>query len=355
MQTKIEQICIEFQSKIPQSLFEDLKELELPEEISQHLIRSALLQISTKAEEKYGSLKNEELLDSMEFLDYMSQGFLKILNSIALAANQLPPNIIAEAGVSEAVFSNAFDRKPIVATDSLATCVALAGYHCQNFGFVVHFALEQDLAASKLDLLEKITAMSSDTLTTPVELHLRGGVKGLSEPLVESLEKWISENNSVLKIKSKDVLHPFVDDLGYPSQMSISIDTRNGQINEYDRSKNVYSKQKKNIKAQDLDMEFSKLFAQSVVKKPGIDVVYFKPCNNQSKIQKGYPQDQFSKLRSNYLKKLALVEKEENFNEKFIKYSKLLKESNIPFFRQDELKTHLSTSQLQKLNIDMTV
>jgi len=46
---------------------------------------------------------------------------------------------------------------------------------------------------------------------------------------------------------------------------------------------------------------------------------------------------------------------EENLKEKFSKYSKLLKESNIPFFRQDELKTHLSNSQLQKLNIDITL
>ncbi|WP_412755235.1 hypothetical protein [Legionella pneumophila] len=357
MQTKIEQIGNKLLSTIPQSFLENLKELELPIEISQQLISKALLELSIKAEEKFGSLKEDELLDSKGFIEFMSQGFLKILNSIAIAASQLPPNIIAEGGVCEAVFSNSFDKKPIVATDSLATCVGIAGYHSKNnFGFVIHFATEQDLETSKLLLIEKITAMSSDTLTTPMELHIRGGVKGMSEPLVESIEKWVSENSTILQIKSKDVLQPFVNKLGYPSQMSISIDTRSGQVSEYDRTKNVYSKQKKDVaNTEELDKLFSNIFTQVAAKKPGIEVVYFKPCTKQSKTEDVFPQDQFSQLRSNYLKKLALVDKEENLKEKFSKYSKLLKESNIPFFRQDELKTYLSNSQLQKLDINITL
>lgn len=356
LNSKIEQINYKFLSKISPSFLENLKELELPAEISHQLISKALSELSFQGEEKFGSLKEDELLDSKEFIEFMSQGFLKILNSLAVAASQLPPNTIAEGGVCEAVFSNSFDKKPVVATDSLATCVGVAGYHSKsNFGFVIHFATEQDLEASKLLLIEKIIAMSPDTLTTPIELHLRGGVKGMSEPLVESIEQWVSENSTILQINSKNVLHPFVDKLGYPSQMSISIDTRNGQISEYDRTKNVYAKQKKNVaSAEELDKLFFNTFNQFAAKKSGIEVVYYKPCTKQSKTEDASPQDQFSQLRSNYLKKLALVDKEDHLKEKFSKYSRLLKESNIPFFRQDELKAHLSNNQLQKLDIDIT-
>ncbi len=353
MQAKIENICNNFLSTIPQPILETLEELELPFEITQQLFNKAFLELSIQGEEKFASLKEDKLLDSKEFIEFMSQGFLKILNSLVIAASQLPPNHIAEGGVCEAVFSNSFDKKPIVATDSLATCVGVAGYHSQyNFGFVIHFATEQDLEASKLILIEKITAMSPATLTTPIELHLRGGIKGMSEPLVESIENWVSENKAILQIKSKEVLQPFVDKLGFPSQMSVSIDTRNGQISKYDCTKNIYSKQKKEIVS---TKELDTLFTQVLLKKSGIEVIYYKPCSKESKIEDISPQDSFSKLRSNYLKKLALVEQEDHLKEKFSKYSTLLKESSIPFFRKEELKAHLSNSQLQKLNIDITL
>lgn len=256
-----------------------IKQIELPETIKERLIGSSLEQMAKKAEEIFQT-PNNEILDSPQFLEFMSNGFLQIITSIVKEAEQLPPNIIADCGVNEAVFTHALDEKPIVATESLATCVGIAGYGSENkSGFVIHIATEIDLEASKEMLTEKIMQMSKN-LTNPIQLHLRGGIARLSEPLVEAIEKWVqsaSEKGCQMVVISKEVLTKgLLSSSGIPNTMSLSLDTRNGVLSNYDSSTNLYAKQKNQINnAKELDNVFMRVFTESALKKPGINIVYF--------------------------------------------------------------------------------
>lgn len=266
-------------SKLPD--LSSVKEIELTEALKEQLIFKALEQMKKKGEEVFTT---QESLDSPQFFEFLSEGFLKIMTTVIKEAEHLPANNIVECHVNEAVFTHALDRKPIAATDSLATCVGVAGYDSENkFGFVFHIATEAEFETSKEMLTEKIMQMSKKTIITPIEIHIRGGIAGLSEPLVEAIEKWVqsaSEEGCPMVVISKDVLGKgLLDQLGKPNTMNLSLDTRNGEVSIYDSSTNPYAKQKIEINnEQEFDNVLSRIFTESAIKKPEIKVVYF-PSN----------------------------------------------------------------------------
>lgn len=281
---KIEELGKKIIDSITPSLpdLSKMRQIEMPETVKERLIASTLEQLAKKAEGIFKT-PNDALFDSPEFQEFMSKGFLSILTSIVKEAEQLPPNTIAECGVDEAVFTHALDPKPIAATDSLATCIGVAGYERQDqFGFVIHFASEAALESSKEMLIEKMMQMSKKPMNNPIEIHLRGGIAGLSEPLLEAIEKWIklaSVKGCPMTIMSKDVLTKgLINESGIPNTMSISLDTRNGTLNTYDSSTNPYAKQKIQISnAKELDDIFTKVFIDTAVKKSEIKITYFAP------------------------------------------------------------------------------
>lgn len=255
----------------------EIRQKKLPEATKERLILTPLEQMAKKAEEMFKALSSETL-DSSQFLEFMTDGFLKIITSIVKEAESLPLDSIAECGVNEAAFSNALDQKPIVATDSLATCIGIAGYESESrSGFVIHISTEDNLEASKEMLIEKIMQLS---MKYPIQLHLRGGIKGLSEPLMEAIERWIksaSEKGCQMVVVSKEVLtEGLLSSSGVPNTMSISLDTRNGAVSSYDCSINPYAKQKIQISnSKEVDDIFTQLIVKSALEKPEIKVVYF--------------------------------------------------------------------------------
>lgn len=257
----------------------EIRKLELPETAKDVLIINSLKDMALKAEKVFPTLNNETA-NSPQVIEFISQGFLQILTNIINEAESLPPNFIAECGVNEAVFTNAFDPKPVAATDSLATCVGIAGYESTSHsGFLIHIATEVELEASKEMLTEKIIQVSSH-LQNPIQVYLRGGIKGLSEPLVLAIEKWmndITEKGYPMIISNKEVLQEgLFNSSGIPNTMSMSLDTRNGLLNSYDASTNPYAKRKiqleNNKEVADLVRQY---FVWSIAKTPEIRVVYF--------------------------------------------------------------------------------
>ncbi len=258
-------------------LYSRLKQIEFPKGTHERLIQSPMMELVKVAEARFGS-PDSMLCNSDTFAEFASEGFLKILTSIVKEAELFPLNEIAECGVEEAVFTHALDRRPIVATDSLATCVGMAGYERENrFGFVIHFTVEDALEASKEMLLEKIKQMSKDS--HPIEIHLRGGIAGHSEPLVAAIEEWVrssSELGCQMIIVSKEVLtEGLLNASGTPNTMSISLDTRDGTINTYDSSTNPYAATRPQVNsAKEADDLFDKLFMKVISEKPEIKIVY---------------------------------------------------------------------------------
>ena len=127
--------------------------------------------------EKRFNLKEKTLdcgiLSDKDFIEFTSNALLQILSPMIEEVLKSPPITIVDCGVNEAAFTHAKDPRPIAATDSLATCIGIAGYVRENKnGFVFHIATESELKASKEMLFEKIMEMSR---VNPIELHLSGG------------------------------------------------------------------------------------------------------------------------------------------------------------------------------------
>lgn len=277
LEKKVLNVCI---SRIPDILLNsNVKGTEFPEKTQQQLIFGPLEQLAKKSEEMF---KTSESKLSSKSVDFISQGLLQIVTNLVETANNLPPNIIVECGVNEAAFSHALDLKPVIATDSLATCVGVAGYESENkCGFVIHFATEVELETSKEMLVNKIKQMSKKPVTAPIQIHLRGGIAGQSEPLVQAIEKWVqssSEKGCPMAIVSKNVLTKgLLNEHGVINAMSLSLDTREGLLSTYDCSANPYStKQKIQVtKQQEVEDLVMRILESSLKETPEIKVVYF--------------------------------------------------------------------------------
>lgn len=255
--------------------------IELPEEVRGRLIVCPIEEMARQAETLFDRIPTQRTLESEEFQNFVLKGFSQIITSVLEAKKDFPPNTIVECGVNQAVFTHALDAKPIAATDSLATCVGVAGYASQNrAGFVIHIGSEADLDASKERLSEKMVAIAG---SGPLQFHLRGGIVGESDALVEAIEKWIESLNRLFPaaIASREVLirASLCDELGIPYTTSIRLDTRDGAIGIYDSCANFYAARSTERMSEEV---FFRLAVELFVRKPEIKVVYFAPIGSKN-------------------------------------------------------------------------
>lgn len=166
---------------------------------------------------------------------------LIVQNTKTVAASNLNSNKIAEVLQSEAGFTVADDVKPIVATYGCGPCVAVGGYDPTNkIAFLVHFANAREVRESGGMIFFNIHKLVKKTITTPIQLHLRGGYQSdkTSEKTIEAIKIWMRQRKEDLpmEIASEDIL-------GTSGSKSLSIDSRTGKISEYHPTTNLKSRE----------------------------------------------------------------------------------------------------------------
>jgi hypothetical protein len=257
-----------------------LGQTDIPEREKSELLESSMLKLAEKAALHFKGPLTKEIFESPEFARFFAERFFEIMSALIQEGQKHPRDTIAECGVNEAVFTHAEDSKPIAATDSLATCVGIAGCDSERqMGFVTHIATDEEFEASKEMLIDRIKVMAKTPIEKPIEIHLRGGIRAISEPLVAAIKKWVecgAENGCPMKIVSEVVLTKrLMDESGKPHSMSISLDTRTAAVSDYDSEANPYSKQKVQINnAGEAEQLLFKAY-NKVSEKPEIKVVYF--------------------------------------------------------------------------------
>jgi len=153
---------------------------------------------------------------------------------------------IAEVLQSEAGFTIATDEKPILATYGCNPCVALGGYDATNkTAFVVHFSHAGEVRECGWMLLYNISKLAKEKIETPIQLHLRGGVKGRSEAIIKEIKIWMREREDLpMEIASQEVLLSGMD-----YGKSLSIDSRTGEVSEYEPMANPKARGLSDMKA----------------------------------------------------------------------------------------------------------
>lgn len=232
-------------------------------------VQKSLEKVAEEAENSFGKTVDLSETKIQEFILKKMEG---VISSVVETVKSQTPNLIAEAGVSEAVFSHEDDYRPILATESLATCIGVAGYDPQNkFGFVVHFAGKDEVNASGEMLLDRIRAYRTEDNNAPLLIHLRGGYKRISESTLLKIKEWIAgakDLNSI--IVSEDTL-AISEEGRIPFPGSIKLDVRTGTCEPYDWTKNPYTIKK----TKELDeIDVVELFVEVATKKPEIRIVY---------------------------------------------------------------------------------
>lgn len=142
---------------------------------------------------------------------------------------------IAEVFLSQAGFTTGTDKKPVLATYGCGPCVSLGGYDATNkIAFVVHLTNEEELIKSGKMIYKNISKLIKEKIETPIQLHLRGGIVGESEDIIESIMTWMTQSEDLpMEIASQKTL---LDGLGDPE--SLAIDSRTGEVYEYDPKDN---------------------------------------------------------------------------------------------------------------------
>lgn len=160
-------------------------------------------------------------------------------NSVSQVASvKLNGDEIAEVLQAEAGFTIASDKKPILATYGCGHCVALGGYDPTNkIAFVVHFSNAYELIKFGGLIFYNIAKLVKEKITTPIQLHLRGGIEGVSEPIIEAIKSWMTFRKDLpMEIASKDILS------NIEFTKSLSIDSRTGLVSDYDPKTNSKSR-----------------------------------------------------------------------------------------------------------------
>lgn len=145
---------------------------------------------------------------------------------------QLNGDEIAEALQAEAAFTTATDKKPIVATYGAGPCVALGGYDATNkIAFMVHFSNAGEVRKSGGLIFYNIGELAKEKIEKPIQLHLRGGMKGQSEATIEAIKLWMEQRDDLpMEISTQDILASGMVWGG----KSLLIDSRTGEVSEYD-------------------------------------------------------------------------------------------------------------------------
>ncbi len=182
---------------------------------------------------------------------------------------------IAEVLQSEAGFTIATDKKPIVATYGCTTCIAVGGYDATNkIAFVVHFAVSKEVIACGEMIFQHISKLAKKKFEKPIQIHLRGGIfgKANSERTLEAIKQWMILRKDIpMEIVSQDILDDDIldDDMCF-REKSLSIDSRNGTVSEYHPKRNP-----KHREITTLDI----LFAVSSMIEPNIRLAYISSNN----------------------------------------------------------------------------
>lgn len=145
---------------------------------------------------------------------------------------------IAEALQSEAVFNQANDEKYIVTTYGCGPCVAVGGYDETNkIAFVVHFANAGEVKKCGGIIFYNILRLVLKPLEQPIKLYIRGGEDGISESenIREAIRVWMRQREDLLM---KIVL----DEKNDQESKSLSINSRTGEVGDYDPKKNPYAR-----------------------------------------------------------------------------------------------------------------
>ncbi|MBA2368280.1 MAG: hypothetical protein H0V82_04565 [Candidatus Protochlamydia sp.] len=234
-------------------------------------IHATVQQMTSKAEQKFGP--SCDLLD-LRLQEYIKTQFTSLISSIVETVENQVPDLFREAWLSEAVFSHKGDYHPILATDSLATCIGVGIYDPMNqFGCVIHFTHEGEVEASGAMLLDRIKFYREQSSNAPLLVHLRGGIKGMSESLLAKVKGWLTTAHLNTIIASEDTLQaPIFPGIGLPKVPgSIKLDTRTGTCETYDQKLNPYSiYQTKDCSKINLD----KIVIGTLSKKAEIKIVY---------------------------------------------------------------------------------
>lgn len=147
---------------------------------------------------------------------------------------------LSEVLQAQAGFTIATDKKPIVATYGCGPCVALGGYDPTNkIAFVVHFSNAKEIRESGGLIFYNISKLAKQKIETPIQLHLRGGIEGQSEAIIEAIKLWMKQRDDLpMEIASEDILDSGMNFRG----KSLSIDSRTGTVSEYDPKTNPKSR-----------------------------------------------------------------------------------------------------------------
>ena len=136
--------------------------------------------------------------------------------------NRINPYEVIEALQSEMVVSSL--KTPIVATYGCSPCIAMGGYDTVNkIAFLIHFAHADEVKTALPLLLSKLKKTEKT-----IEIHLRGGIKGVSEKTYEEIKKLIEVSSISMKIVSEDIL----SNKGSYGK-SLMIDSRTGRVRNY--------------------------------------------------------------------------------------------------------------------------
>lgn len=185
-------------------------------------------------------LMGEKFSSSMITLEFTP--FLFESSTRVASAAKLDGDKIAEALQSELAITTADDARPIVATYGCGPCVAVGGYDATNkIAFVVHFANSREITASGGLIFWNISKLVKTPISSPIQLHLRGGHEGQSEAIVEAIKLWMTwweKDGLPMEIASEDILTSGMEMGG----KSLSIDSRTGKVSEYSPMSNAKSR-----------------------------------------------------------------------------------------------------------------
>jgi hypothetical protein len=205
--------------------------------------------------------------------EFLKTAFREVISDVVKTMRSQSPDVVREADMQEAVFSHVGDAHPILATHSLSPCIGVGGYDPANgYGFVIHFATETDVTTSGSMLEGIINKYRSADSSSTLLIHLRGGIKGMSEPTLEAILEWLKHSGIPYSIASDKTLQvASISGTGWTdTPASIRLDIRTGACEEYLWEKNPYSKKHERDIA---DFSVEQIF-RTVLTRKGITVVY---------------------------------------------------------------------------------
>ena len=143
---------------------------------------------------------------------------------------------MAEIFQREFGISRRDDSKPVLATYSLGPCVAMVGWSPEHkVGFLTHYDRSTELPSSFEGLLY-ITSQQLEGVASEFDVRIVGGQTDCvsSERIIDFLKARLN--------MGKDIRMRLIEEEtgGYPTNRSIALDTRTGEVFSYDPKLNLH-------------------------------------------------------------------------------------------------------------------